>query len=74
MMTVRNNTAEVLCTSVGPHSKVAAVINKAFPVGISEEEGLIIILYRVGVQFFVTHKPGFPVLHYLSESAQVHVH
>lgn len=47
MMTARSNTAEVPCTLVGPHSKVAAIIDKPFPVGISEEEGLIIILYRV---------------------------
>lgn len=30
-----------------PSLKGTAIINKAFPVGISEEEGLIIILYRV---------------------------
>ena len=39
--------AKVPCTLVGPHAMVAIIINKVFPTGISEEESLLIILYKV---------------------------
>lgn len=47
MMTIRKNMAKVMCTSVDPDSVVDIIINKVFPIGISEEDSLITFLYKL---------------------------
>lgn len=47
VMTVRNNVTEVPCTLVDSHAVVEIIVNKVFPLGISEEDSLVITLYKV---------------------------
>lgn len=46
-MTVRNNVTRIPCTLVDLHSMVEIIVNKVFPLGVSEEDSLVIILYKM---------------------------
>lgn len=43
---------------------VAIIINKVFPIGISEEEHLIIILYKVVKLWYSNYSFFFPLLNW----------
>lgn len=48
-----------MCTSVDPDSMVDIIINKVFPIGISEEDSLITILYKL-VKLWYSNHTFFP--------------